>query len=178
MTNTEIQRSSTWLSGIVIRNVYQDDLIALEWEGEFTHFRKLYAEAYRRAQRKLSVLWVADLEGTGIIGQVFIQLLCDRPELCNGIDRAYLYAFRVRDAYRSHGVGALLLNTVEEDLIRRGYRYLTLNVARDNFRAQEFYERHDFHKVAPEPGTWSYIDDQDRIQHVVEPAWRMEKRLL
>jgi ribosomal protein S18 acetylase RimI-like enzyme len=112
-----------------------------------------------------------------MVGQVFIQLSCDRPELCNGFDRAYLYAFRIRAPYRSKGIGSQMLAVVEEDLIGRGFRWLTLNVARDNPRAHQFYLRHGFRVVAPEPGCWSYIDDKGRLQQVVEPAWRMEKPL-
>ncbi len=162
---------------VTVRQVRAEDLPGLEWEGEYSHFRRLYAEAYRRSQRGLSVLWLAELAGQTIIGQVFVQLTCDRPELCNGIDRAYLYAFRVRPAFRSLGVGALLLRTAEEDLLGRGFIYVTLNVGKDNPRAQAFYKKHGFTVVASEPGRWSYIDQNGRVRDVVEPAWRMEKRL-
>ncbi len=165
------------LSHITVRHLREEDLPALEWEGEYVHFRRMYADAYQRMKRGLTLMWVAELEGAGIIGQVFVQYICDRPELCNGIDRAYLYAFRVRAPYRSHGVGALILATVEDDLRRRGFRYVTLNVARDNPRARAFYERHGFHVVAPEPGRWQYINHLGRLVEVVEPAWRMEKSL-
>lgn len=164
-------------SDLLIRHVRAEDLPALEWNGEYTHFRRLYSEAFRRAQMGLSVLWVADLSGYGIIGQVFVQLKCDRPELCNGIDRAYLYAFRVKEEFRSQGVGARLLATVEDDLRHRGFHFLTLNVARVNERALAFYLRHGFHIVAPEPGRWSYLDHEGHVVEVHEPAWRMEKSL-
>jgi ribosomal protein S18 acetylase RimI-like enzyme len=125
----------------------------------------------------LSLLWVAELPPQGLIGQVFIQLQCDRPELCNGIDRAYLYSFRVRPAFRNHGIGNLIMDIVEEDLRLRGFDWVTLNVARDNLAAQRLYQRRGYRIVSPEPGRWSYIDDQGHMQEVVEPAWRMEKKL-
>ena len=95
----------TWLRQVIIRQVTEKDLPGLEWEGEYAHYRNLYADAYQRALQGRSVLWVADLPGTGLIGQVFIQLICDRPELANGRDRAYLYGFRVRETYRGQGLG-------------------------------------------------------------------------
>lgn len=177
MTETSEVREDL-LSRVVVRHLHEEDLPALEWEGEYTHFRRMYADAYQRMKRGLTLMWVAELQGVGIIGQVFVQFLCDRPELCNGVDRAYLYAFRVRAPYRSRGVGALILSIVEEDLRRRGFRYVTLNVARDNPRAQAFYERHGYHVVAPEPGRWQYINHLGRLVEVVEPAWRMEKSLV
>ncbi len=177
MTEKDIEKTEVWLDGIQIRHARESDLPAMEWEGEYTHFRRLYSEAFRRAQRGMSILWLADLPGKRILGQVFIQLTCDRPEMCNGVDRAYLYAFRVRPEYRSKGLGSKMLEVVENDLIERNYRYLTLNVAKENGRAQIFYRRHGFFIAAPEPGRWSYIDHEGRLRNIIEPAWRMEKRL-
>lgn len=177
MAEITLNQSQSGLADVTVRQVCAEDLPGLEWEGEFIHFRRLYAEAFRRALRGLSILWLAGQAGGPILGQVFVQLTCDRPELCNGIDRAYLYAFRVRQAYRSLGIGALLLRTAEDDIIHRGYQYATLNVGKENVRAQAFYQRHRYSVVASEPGRWSYIDHNGRIRDVVEPAWRMEKKL-
>lgn len=163
---------------IVIRQVEEKDLPGLEWDGEYKHFRRVYADAYKRSQRGLSVLWVAEQQETGkIIGQVFVQLTCDRPELANGVDRAYLYSFRVRSFFRGKGIGSKILEVVEEDLRQRGIRYVTLNVARDNQRAQQLYLRNGYEVVAPEPGQWSYPDEKGQWHFVEEPAWRMQKKL-
>lgn len=165
------------LDKVIVRQVTAEDLAGLEWDGEYRHFRKVYAEAFQRMQRGYSMLWVAELPGTGLIGQVFIQFICDRPELADGVERAYLYSFRVRDAYRSKGIGTRILDVVEDDLRARGYQYVTLNVARDNPRAQQLYVRRGYRVVAPEAGIWSYVDDRGAWQQVREPAWRMEKAL-
>ena len=170
-------RQAVWLSKVVIRHLQQKDLFALEWDGEFTHFRRVYAEAYERMLSGLSVLWVAELAGAGIIGQVFIQLTCDRPELADGAQRAYLYSFRVRTPYRSGGLGSRIMQTVENDLRSRRFTSVTLNVARDNYRAMQLYQRRGFRIVAPEPGAWSYQDENGIWRSVEEPAWRMEKHL-
>lgn len=170
-------RQAEWLSQVMIRPLERSDLPELEWDGEFTHFRRVYAEAYERMQAGLSVLWVAALPAVGVIGQVFIQLTCDRPELADGIHRAYLYSFRVQTAYRSGGLGTRMMQVVENDLRARRFTWITLNVARDNPRAMQLYQRRGYRIVAPEPGTWSYADHEGVWHSVVEPAWRMEKRL-
>ena len=162
---------------VVIRHLVIDDLPELEWEGEFTHFRLLYADAYQRMRSGELIMWVAELHSSGIIGQVFVQLDCARPELANGVDRAYLYSFRVRPAFRNLGLGTRMLQTVEADLKELGYSFVTLNVAKDNPRARKLYERHGYRVVAQEPGVWSYIDHLGHWRHVNEPAWRMEKSL-
>ncbi len=167
-----------WLSCISIRHLTAADLPALEWGGEYTHFRHVYAEAYQRMLKGLSILWGAELPGQGLVGQVFIQLDCDRPELADGFYRAYLYSFRVQPQYRGVGLGSLMMKVVEEDLCQRGFHSLTLNVAKDNLRAQKLYARHGYQIVAHEPGVWHYLDHQNNWRYVKEEAWRMEKNLL
>jgi ribosomal protein S18 acetylase RimI-like enzyme len=160
-----------------IRHLREEDLPALEWDGEFSHFRRLYAEGFRRTQRGLTVMWVADMPGKGVIGQVFIQLVCDRPELADGLNKAYLYSFRIQTAYRNFGLGTLMLHEIEQDLLERGYTFLTLNVAKENLKAQKLYKRRGFRIIAHEPGIWSYPDEKGVWREVNEPSWRMEKTL-
>jgi ribosomal protein S18 acetylase RimI-like enzyme len=162
---------------LCIRSVTEVDLPALEWDGEYTHFRRIYAEAFQRQQQGLAVLWVAELPRRGLIGQVFVQFTCDRQELADGKQRAYLYSFRVKPAYRSLGVGTRLLDMLIQDLRQRGYHQLTLNVAKDNPRAHTFYARHGFDVVANESGNWSYQDNEGVWHDVHEPAWRMLRSL-
>lgn len=166
-----------WLSKVVIRLMREEDLPALEWDGEYSHFRNVFLQAWQRFQNGLSVLWVAELPGVGLIGQVFIQLICNRHELADGATRAYLYSFRVRPAYRGQGLGSRILQTVENDLRQRGFRYVTLNVGKENQQAQKMYKRHGYRVVAHEPGNWSYIDEKGCLIEMHEPAWRMEKKL-
>jgi len=162
---------------VTIRAASKADLALMEWEGEFKHFRNLYADAYERSQRKVSLIWLAELPGHGLAGQVMLQLDCGRPELANGKDRAYLYGFRVRPNLQGMGIGTRVMNFVENDLRLRNYSWLTLNVAVTNPRARGLYTRLGFVVVAHEPGIWSYVDETGRRQWVEEPAWRMEKHL-
>lgn len=166
-----------WRSRLQVRRVTQQDLPALEWDGEYRHFRRLYREIYHSACQGKAVLWVADLAPSGVVGQVFVQLDSTRKELADGRDRAYIYGFRVRPRYRNLGIGAQMLHILEEDLLRRSYHLAVLNVGQQNLEARRFYERYGYRVVSTEPGRWSYLDDQGRRREVHEPAWRMEKRL-
>jgi ribosomal protein S18 acetylase RimI-like enzyme len=162
---------------IVIRRVIKRDLPALEWEGEFSHFRHLFSEAYRLQELGDVLMWVVDLPDFGIIGQLFIQLYGPNQIQTSKTKYAYIYGFRIRPDYRGMGIGSRLLKTVESDLIQRDFKRVSLNVARDNEAARRLYEREGFRVVAPEPGIWSYLDDQGRRRFVHEPAWRMEKNI-
>jgi ribosomal protein S18 acetylase RimI-like enzyme len=160
---------------VIIRQAEKKDLSALEWEGEFSHFRHVFSEAYRLQELGDVIMWVVDLPDFGLIGQLFIQLYGPNQIQTNKIKYAYIYGFRIRPDYRGLGIGSKLLKSVERDLIRRGFKRISLNVARDNDAARRLYEREGYQVVAPEPGIWSYLDDKGRRRFVNEPAWRMEK---
>ncbi|MDD5467405.1 MAG: N-acetyltransferase [Anaerolineales bacterium] len=162
---------------VIFRHVEEADLPALEWEGTFSHFRRLYQDVFQASQRQEALLWMAEAPGIGLIGQLFVQLLSAQRELADGSTRAYIFGFRIRPGYRGRGVGSKLLVQVEDDLVQRGYESVILNVNQDNQLAQKFYTRHGYQVVGFEPGKWSYIDQFGQRQMVNEPAWRMEKRL-
>lgn len=162
---------------VTIRQLIEKDLPQLEWDGEYTHYRNLFRDAFERARKGSSVLWVAEIIPHQIIGQVFIQLVSDRKELADGIERAYLYSFRVRSDWRNMGIGSRMLGTLEYDLRRRGYRSLTLNVAMDNLNAQRLYLRKGFRITGSDPGIWSFQDHLGVWHRVEEPAYRMLKVL-
>jgi ribosomal protein S18 acetylase RimI-like enzyme len=165
------------ISSVRIRTAAEEDLPALEWNGEYAHFRRLYQDIFRSSKRGEAVLWVAELEDQEIIGQLFVQLNSARPELADGIRRAYIYGFRVQAAYQGRGVGTRMMQAAEGDLLQRGYQLVTLNVNRDNPGARRLYERLGYRVVAAEEGRWSYVDDRGQRREVHEPAWRMEKKL-
>lgn len=160
-----------------VRLASRDDLPDLEWDGEYIHFRRLYADVFRLTERGEALIWLADLELVGVIGQAFVSLGSARPELSDGRQRAYMYAFRVKPDYRGFGVGTHMMDILEADLVRRGYCSVCLNVAQENSGARRLYERLGYRVLGPDPGCWSYIDHKGRRCQVNEPAWRMEKHL-
>ncbi len=117
------------------------DLKDLEWEGEFKHFRLIYQNTFHRCLEGKALSWVAVHPSRGLIGQVFVQLECDRPELADGKDRAYMFSFRVKPEFRNRGLGSQMLAVLESDIASRSFRIITLNVARENTGALRLYER-------------------------------------
>lgn len=170
--NEEVFLSPTgWKSQVNIRSVEKADLAALEWNGEFSHLRRVYAETYQRASIGLALMYAAELPRYGIIGQVFAQLQSDKPQ------QAYIHGFRVRSKFRKQGVGSRLMDTIERGLRQRGYHQIALNVALDNPDARRLYLRRGYRVVDQVSGKWSYYDQYNRLQHVSEPSWRMLKAL-
>jgi ribosomal protein S18 acetylase RimI-like enzyme len=157
-----------------LRRVRRGDLRDLEWDGDYLHFRNLYKQTYELSKAGNTQMWVIDSRDYGIIGQVFVQLNGHRRHLANGNDRVYLYSIRVKPDFRNKGLGTYLLQSIQTHLNRRGVRYFTLNVAKDNTAALRFYRRLGYEIRGHDDGIWSYIDHKGKRIRVAEPSWNME----
>jgi ribosomal protein S18 acetylase RimI-like enzyme len=112
-----------------------------------------------------------------MVGQVFIQWNSSDPRFADGLRRGYVYALRVKPAYRERGLGTRMIRAAEEVLRRRGMDTASIGVEKENPRARALYERQGYRIIADDPGRWSYIDHQGNQQEVSEPAWLMEKKI-
>jgi ribosomal protein S18 acetylase RimI-like enzyme len=159
-----------------IREASESDLRSLEWEGRYTHFRRLYRRAMDEAKQGRRILLVAEVDYQ-VVGQIFIQLQSRRAELADGGYSGYLYSFRVRPNYRNRGIGSMLLTAAEDELRQRAFKRAVIAVAKKNERARSLYESHGYQFMADDPGKWSYIDHEGNLRHVSEPADIMQKLL-
>lgn len=158
----------------IIRRATIHDLPALEWGGQYRHYRGLFARAMEEAERGRRVLLLAECEAE-LVGQIFIQLNTRHGIATDRTASGYLYAFRVKERYRNQGIGTQLLLEAERILSSIGYTRSVISVSKDNSSARRLYERLDYQVFAEDPGEWSYIDHRGRRRHVREPAFVMEK---
>lgn len=166
-----------WQQAVRIRYAREQDLPALEWEGEYSHLRRIYAESYERTQQGEAIMWLAEHPAAGVIGQVFAQIKMQPAGDIDGEKRAYIHSFRVKALYRRAGVGTQLMDRAERDLMQRGFDVVTLNVAFANPDARRLYERLGYCTLEQVAGQWSYYDQHNVLRHVNEPGWRMMKKL-
>jgi len=166
------------IKDLTIRQLQEKDLTALEWEGEFLHFRRLFRMVFEEAQSGNAVLWIAEYPQFGLVGQAFVQLSSHNKDLADGRNRAYIHGVRVRSQFRHRGIASLLMQASENDLLFRGYKEVVLSVARDNIIAQRLYKKLGYRIIGADAGEWSYIDHTGQRVNVKEPAWRMLKILL
>lgn len=160
-----------------IRLVEKADLQALEWDGEYKKYRRMYADIFYSTLAGKTLMWIVETENGEAIGQAFVMLKSSELDAADGEKRAYLFGFRIRDSWRNQGIGSYLMRFVEGDLSQRGYQHITLNVAKENQDALRLYQRLGYKIVGSHAGKWSYVDDQGVVQHVNEPSWRMIKRI-
>ncbi|MEX2144189.1 MAG: GNAT family N-acetyltransferase [Anaerolineales bacterium] len=167
-----------WLDEITIRQATQGDLTALEWEGAYTHFRRVYARAFERSRRGAALLWVAERDPGILLGQLFVLLESEVDRsVADGCKRAFIHSFRVRPDYQRAGLGSRLMQHTEANLFQRSFQWVFLHVACENERAIRFYERCGYNRLSSVTGDWSYEDHLGVVRHVVEPGWRMAKLL-
>jgi ribosomal protein S18 acetylase RimI-like enzyme len=165
-------------SAVIIRTAAKDDLQKLEWDGELIHYRRLFADTYRLVETGQAKIWIAEKQDEYLIGQLFVSLNGGRPELADGHTRAYIYGFRIKPAFRSHGIGTRLMACVEQDLCQQEFQIVNLNVAKNNHGARRFYDRLGYVVIGSDPGHWKYIDHRGIQREVHEPAWRMSKHIV
>ncbi|MEL6269343.1 MAG: GNAT family N-acetyltransferase [Chloroflexota bacterium] len=161
---------------VMIRTVERNDLPALEMDGLFVKFRNLFRRAYREQSNGRRLLLMADSNGVAV-GRLFILFVSSDHAIADGHNRAYLYSFYILSAFRGHGIGTHMVNYAEGILRERGFRYVTIAVAKDNAGALRLYERLGYTRVREDPGKWSYTDHLGKTHRVHEPCWILEKIL-
>jgi ribosomal protein S18 acetylase RimI-like enzyme len=160
---------------VTLRPAVYTDLPKLEWFGEYTHFRSLFARTYQEQKLGRRLMLLADLNDFPI-GQIFLHLKPAYNSRFTG-NHAYLYAFRVMDMFRGQGIGSWLLDEAETIAAGQGNRWTTIAVAKDNPGALRLYQRHGYRVYAEDAGQWNYVDHQGKTRYVDEPCWLLEKSL-
>jgi ribosomal protein S18 acetylase RimI-like enzyme len=177
MVDSQQTKNKIDFGDLIIRQVEKADLPALEWDGEYSKFRRMYASLYRDAVAGRALMWIIETLQGQMVGQAFVVLRSGEIAAADGERRAYIFSFRVKPAYRNKGLGTGLLEFIHDDLRQRGFQFVTLNVAKDNSDALRLYLRLGYKVISAHPGKWSYTDHEGITHHVDEPAWRMLKRL-
>lgn len=159
-----------------IRNADERDLLALEWDGEYTRFRRLYQEAMQEARKGKRAILVAEV-GDLIVGQLFVNFHSTWRKSYFGQRTGYLHSFRVKPDFRNQGVGRTLIAQGERILKQRGFNKAVISVAQTNEAALRLYKSLGFEVIREDPGRWSFMDHHNQIHHVIEPAYILRKSL-
>jgi ribosomal protein S18 acetylase RimI-like enzyme len=160
---------------VAIRPMREDELPALEWDGAYARYRKVFQQTYEDTVRGQRIMLVAVIDSQ-VIGQVFIQLSSTERRYADGYSRGYLYSLRVRAEWQERGIGTRLVKAAEATLRARGFTTAVIAAGKENPRARQLYERLGYHAFADDPGVWYFQDVNGVQQSVNEPCWVMEKR--
>jgi len=161
---------------LIIRSLREEDLPALEWGGEYRHFRRLYRRFYEQMRAGKRLILVAEVDEE-VIGQSFVQYFIHRSDLPASLVPGYLHAVRIKPAFRNLGIGTLLIQQAEKALARKGMNCSVIAVEVENDAARRLYERLGYRHFADDDGEWSYVDDQGSYRFVSSPAHLLLKKL-
>ena len=159
-----------------IREVRESDLNALEWDGEYTHFRRIYKRAFEESKLGSRILLVVELE-MEIVGQIFLHLKSKWNRHFAPERTVFLHSFRVKPRFRKMGIGTSLLQEAEEMLLDYGFSRAVISVGKDNDPARLMYEKLGYKIFTEDPGEWSYFDEHGVLQDVIEPSYVLAKRI-
>ena len=176
MATLENERTFALQCDVVLRPARRADLPRLEWFGQYTNFRRLFARTFEEQLQNRRLMLVADLGGFPV-GQIFIHFTDADYVAANRRWRGYLYALRVLEPLQRQGIGTQLIREAETILRGQDYRWAVIAVAKDNPSARQLYERLGFVVFADDPGIWQYVDHEGQTRKVVEPAWMLQKDL-
>jgi ribosomal protein S18 acetylase RimI-like enzyme len=161
---------------VIIRPIRESEVPALEWDGAYIRYRKVFQQTYEDTVRGQRVMLVA-VQAAQIVGQVFIQLSSTERRYADGYSRGYLYSLRVKSDWQAQGIGTRLVKAAETTLRARGFTTAVIAAGKDNPRARQLYERLGYRAFAEDPGVWYFQDVNGMQQSVSEPCWVMQKHL-
>lgn len=166
-----------WLDHVTIRLMKEADLPALEWDGEYTRYRKVYQEVWRNSQRGISLPYVAETPEDGIIGQVFLTRKDPNPSYSPRSRYFFISSFRIKPEFRDRGLGDRMIRICFQEVRNHRLRDIFLNCSADNDRARRFYEKHGFRIVRLDKGKWSYVNHEGLVVSEKQSAYLMRKTL-
>ncbi len=169
--------AADWLDLVTIRLIREADLPELEWDGEYTRYRKVYREVYRNFEKGISLPFVAETTADGIIGQVFLTRKEPNPSYMPRSRYFFISSFRIKPGFRDRGLGSRLLDVCFREVRSHRLRDIFLNCAAANNRARHFYEKHGFRVVRLDEGNWSYVNHEGLVITEHESAYLMKKTL-
>ena len=90
-----------------------------------------------------AIFWTLDNNGE-LIGELYAFLDLEDKDFADGINTAYLCAFRVKKEYRGQGNGSRLMAAVLSELKKAGFRYATIGVESNEPQNIRLYQRFGF----------------------------------
>lgn len=151
---------------MLIRPLQESDLDQLFNE----HSRQFGEEWLARQERGEVYLAIAELDGRPV-GRCALDFISHQEEAA-----AHLWAANVSEQFRSQGIGRALFARQEEVALAHGFEVIRLEVAKDNPRARELYERIGYQQVGEEIGRWSYRQGNEMVE-VTQDCFVMRKQL-
>jgi ribosomal protein S18 acetylase RimI-like enzyme len=132
-------------NGILIRNGRADEwqkLVGIyEREGLSEDVDLVSREALQYAHDIGAdrLLWFA-ISDSVVVGTIQLILRSPQLDFADGTTTCLMHHLRVSKDFEGHGIGSRLIEKVEKEADKRGFARITLEVKKENEKAQQIYE--------------------------------------
>ena len=122
---------------------------------------------------------IENKEDSSLIGELYIFWNSEDKDEANGIDRAYLCAFRVDKEFQGQGLGKKLMHTVFQRIKDKGFKEVTIGADNnDGERLTFMYKSWGFSELVKLQNIdYHYIDKDNKPTYYEEPYGLYLKRL-
>ena len=124
-----------------------------------------------------AIFWTLDHDGE-LIGELYVFLKLEDQDFADGVNTAYLCAFRVKEEYRGQGLGSSLLKAALAELKETGFRTATIGVGSDKPENIRLYRRFGFtEKIKDCHYDPCGMDENGRPEYEEDAWWPLSKVL-
>ena len=117
-----------------------------------------------------AIFWALEHNGE-LIGELYAFLDLYDKDFADGVSRAYLCAFRIKEQYRGHGLGSMMLENAISELKEMGFKYVTIGVGCDEPQNIRLYNRYGFMTKVKDCNYDPCGLDENMQPMFEEPAW-------
>ena len=124
------------------------------WSNKFLNTKNYFCNGI--VENRIEFWAVENIETGKFIGELYIMWDSVDKDEANGINRAYLCAFRVNHELQGQGIGSKLLDRVLERVADYGFDEVTIGIDNSNYdKLLHMYTSHGFTKKIKR----KYVDD-------------------
>ena len=115
---------------------------------------------------------IENTEEDRIIGELYIFWNSEDPDEANGVNRAYLCAFRIEEQFRGLGLASRLMKSVLDRVKDKGFSEVTIGVDNDDYdKLKGMYNSWGFNELIKQQHyDYHYLDSSNNPVYFQEPC--------
>lgn len=130
------------------------------WNGRFESF---VDDHVSKIDSGIQEVWLMEDEEKGkLIGELHILWDSEDKDQANGVDTAYIMAFRIDPAYQGKRLGTLLMKRVIERIKEKGFAKATIGADNYDLKLRVMYENWGFTRMVKED-SFEYMHQGEKV---------------
>ncbi|QVK16899.1 GNAT family N-acetyltransferase [Mycoplasmatota bacterium] len=150
--------------------------VRILWGEKYSPTENYFVEGIEKGNIEF---WTIENEENNLVGELYIFWNSVDADEANGKNRAYLCAFRIKEAYRGRKLGKALMKRVLEHVIDKGFNEVTIGVDPENeeklTRMYHSFGFTDF--IKKQHYDYHYLDKNKKPVYFEEPSMLLLNKL-